>query len=392
MPEAFAQVLFGEKVNFYGIRGKKTLAEHCADMWGEVIPTRFAVVDMDADDVCEIVICARTAAGEDGGYLVLRQDGENICAYPFKPAELLDLKKDGSFFRRDREHRLVFPDKTSCLTAEVLGLEREMPPAQWHAWPCLRPDLLLQSYEYVTGTGWSSFPGHPYYLFEGLAMERAGNSLEVLEYWQSSGIWCREGDKVYIFDPDAPGTAFYGTVTEENGFARFSSVGYYISGEDREYQAEIRNMLSEEPEYWADVHLPFLGTKGRMVSTPEELAAYFGYTPMPDEETMQQTRELKTLVDNITEAYLAGGSEAMKPYLAQTYQNQEKNFFPKNAVIKLMTYSALPERVMEVGETLHVSAGIRLEGDDRDHSFNLELVKQKDGWKIQSYYLWIDGE
>lgn len=100
VPEAFAQVLFGEKVNFYGIRGKKTLAEHCADMWGEVIPTRFAVVDMDADDVCEIVICARTAAGEDGGYLVLRQDGEDICAYPFKPAELLDLKKDGSFLDR----------------------------------------------------------------------------------------------------------------------------------------------------------------------------------------------------------------------------------------------------------------------------------------------------
>lgn len=393
VPEAFAQVLFGEKVNFYGIRGKKTLAEHCADMWGEVIPTRFAVVDMDADDVCEIVICARTAAGEDGGYLVLRQDGENICAYPFKPAELLDLKKDGSFFRRDREHRLVFHDKTSCLTLEVLGLQQELPPAQWHAWPCLRPDLLLQSYEYVTGTGWSSFPGHPYYLFEGLAMERAGNAMDVLEYWMKSAVCVQEENSVYIFDPDAPGTAFYGTLTEEAGFAQFSQVGYYISTEEREYQAEIRNMLSEEPEYWADVHLPsFMGTFGRMVSTPEELAAYFGYTPMPDAETMKQTRELKALIRELTLAYMEGGSEAMEPYLAETYQNRQKKFFPEDAEIRLMTYGTMPDRVVEAGERIQTGAGVLLVGDDKDYSFNLELVKEASGWKVEVYYLYISEE
>ena len=113
---------------------------------------------------------------------------------------------------------------------------------------------------------------------------------------------------------------------------------------------------------------------------------------MPDEETMQQTRELKGLVEEITEAYLAGGSEAVKPYLAQSYENREKKFFPKDGVIRLMTFSALPDRVMEEGENLHVSTGVRLVGDDRDYSFNLELVKQKDGWKIQSYHLWRDGE
>ena len=392
VPEAFEAVLSGQAVDFYGNQGEVTLEEYCDAKWGSVIVDKFAVVDMDADGICEVVASVQTADMETRAHLVLRQDGDKICGYPFQPGEMLDLKKDGSFFRRDREYRLFFNDRSSWMTLEVLGLQQEIPLAQWHTYPCQRPELLLRSYENVTGIGWSIFPGHPYYLLEGLAMERAGNAIEILEYWKNSGIWCQEGNAVYIFDPDAPGTAFYGTLTEEQGFAQFSQVGYYISEEDREYQAEIRNMLSDEPEYWADVHLPFLGTKGRMVSTPEELAAYFGYTPMPDEETMQQTRELKALVDNITEAYLAGGSEAMKPYLAQTYQNQEKNFFPKNAVIKLMTYSALPERVMEVGETLHVSAGIRLEGDDRDYSFNLELVKQKDGWKIQSYYLWIDGE
>jgi len=391
IPEAFEEILSGDRIKLVGVLNKLTIDEYCTQMQGDVKLDAFAVVDMDGDNVCELVYSMTNEQGVQCGYMVLRQDGDEICGYSFSAGEILDLKKDGTFFRRDRDHRLVFNDKTSWHTEEVKD-QGEKPLAQWHAYPCQSSDLLLRSYEHVTGTGWSIFPGHPYYLFEGLAMERAGNAIDVLEYWMKSAVFVQEENSVYIFDPDAPGTAFYGTLTEEAGFAQFSQVGYYISTEEREYQAEIRNMLLEEPEYWADVHLPFLGTMGRMVSTPEELAAYFGYTPMPDKETMQQTRELKALIDEMTTAYLAGGSQAMEPYLAETYQNREKKLFPKDAVIKLMTYSALPEQVMEVGETLHVSAGIRLDGDDRDYSFNLDLVKQKDGWKVEVYYLYISED
>ena len=391
IPEVFAEVLSGERIKMAGVTNKLTIEEYCTQKQGDVKLDTFAVVDMDGDNVCELVCSITDEQGVQCGYMVLRQVGNEICCYPFRPGELLDLKKDGTFFRRDRDHLLVFDDKTSWHMEEVKE-QGEKPLAQWHCYPCQSPDLLLRSYEYVTGTGWSVFPGHPYYFFEGLAMERAGNAIEVLEYWMKNAACVQEENSVYILDPDAPGTAMYGTLTEEGGFVQFSEVGYYISTEEREYQAEIRNMLSEEPEYWVDVHLPFLGTMGRMVSTPEELAAYFGYTPMPDAETMQQTRELKALIDEMTAAYMAGGSEAMEPYLAETYQNREKKFFPKDAVIKLMTYSAMPEQVMEVGETLQAGAGIRLAGDDRDYSFNLELVKQKDGWKVEVYYLYISED
>lgn len=391
VPMKFTGILRGNAVKFIGNREEMRLEEYCASLWGEATVKHFAVVDMDADDICEIVVSVQMPEAKADAYLVLREEDGEICAYSFRPGDIYDLKKDGTFFRRDRDHRLVFKDKNSWYTEDVKD-QVEKPLAQWHSYPCQSPELLLRSYEYVTGTGWSVFPGHPYFFFEGLAMERAGNAMEVMEYWMKSAAWVQEDNSVYIFDPDAPGAAMYGTLTEEGGFVQFSQVGYYISTEEREYQAEIRNMLSEEPEYWADVHLPFLGTMGRMVSTPEELAAYFGYTPMPDEETMKQTRELKTLIYEMTTAYLAGGSEAMKPYLAETYQNREKKFFPKDAEIKLMTYSAMPERVMEVGETFHVSAGIRLAEDDRDYSFNLELVKQKDGWKVEGYYLHISED
>ena len=152
-------------------------------------------------------------------------------------------------------------------------------------------------------------------------------------------------------------------------------------------------MLSEEPEYWADVHLPsFMGTFGRMVSTPEELAAYFGYTPMPDAETMKQTRELKALIRELTLAYMESGSEAMEPYLAETYQNRQKKFFPEDAEIRLMTYGTMPDRVVEAGERIQTGAGVLLVGDDKDYSFNLELVKEASGWKVEVYYLYISEE
>ena len=385
VPGAFAQVLFGEKVNFYGIRGKKTLAEHCADMWGEVIPTRFAVVDMDADDVCEIVICARTAAGEDGGYLVLRQDGEDICAYPFKPAELLDLKKDGSFFRRDREHRLVFHDKTSCLTLEVLGLQQELPPAQWHAWPCLRPDLLLQSYEYVTGTGWSNYPGVPYSYFESLVMERAVNSTEYFQSWVFQNIKI-DGDMLYAFDADAPGTVVFGTLTEENGYKQFSDIGFYLSNEYGELQGEVRNIHTENPEYLVATHLELLSSHGRPVQTPEEFLSYFGYTIMPDGKTMQDRKAIKVLLEGFAEVCLSEDPKAMKPYLTEDAKGRIEGF-SKGEKLAVATYGYLPEQPVEEGQIYGINPEFRVNDSGEICWATLVLVKQKTGWKIQSYQM-----
>ena len=181
-------------------------------------------------------------------------------------------------------------------------------------------------------------------------------------------------------------------MTEETGFARFSSVGYYISGEDREYQGEIRNMLSETPEYWIMEPAGVENGGAHPVSTPEELVACFGYTPMPDAETMKQTRELKALIRELTLAYMEGGSEAMEPYLAETYQNRQKKFFPEDAEIRLMTYGTMPDRVVEAGERIQTGAGVLLVGDDEDYSFNLELVKEASGWKVEVYYLYISEE
>ena len=384
VPEVFAEVLAGKAVYFYGGNyGPRTLEEYCTGLWGEVTVDHFAVVDMDADGTCEVVASVQTAEMESRAHLVLRQDGKYICGYSFRPGEMIDLKKDGTFFRRDRDHRLYFNDKESCVTIEIQE-QIESPQAQWHAYPCIRPELVLESYEYVTGTGQSLFPGIPYSYFELLVHGRTANDWEMLK-----PILFRTGreesEEVYIYDADAPGTCVYGTLTEENGFQQFDTLGFYISNEFGERQAEVRKLHTENPEYLVGTHLEKLDSHGWQVQTPEELIADFGFTPMPDGRLRKDIKDIKTLIDGFAKAYLFGDTKAMEKWLVSDYQRDVAGF-SQEWEVELMNYGVLPEQAMKEGETFQANAGLRDTGGIY-HGLEMELVKQKNGWKVRSYQL-----
>lgn len=381
VPEAFAEVLAGKAVFFYGGNyGPRTLEEYCAGIWGEVTVDRFAVVDMDGDGVCEVVVSMQTAEEKSRAHLVLRQDGKYICGYRFQPGEMIDLKKDGTFFRRDRDHRVYFNDEESYLIAEAQE-QIEKPLVQWHAYPCLRPELVLRSYEYVTGTGWPSLPAMSYYSFDALIQKRAANDWEVQKpIIFKTGI--TEGNQVFIFDPDAPGHVMYGTLTEENGFAQFDTLGFYVSDEYGERQAEARKLHTDSPEYWVGTHLELLDSHGWQVQSPEELTVDFGFTPKPDGRTQQDTKAIKAVIDGFAEAYLAGDIKSMKSWMADDYQGSVEGF-AQDWEMDLMNYGVLPEHAMEVGETFAVQAGLRQSGIY--HGLQLNLVKQENAWKVTSY-------
>ena len=276
VPDVFADVLAGNAVYFYGGNyGPRTLEEYCTGLWGSVMVDCFAVVDMDQDGICEVIVSVQTAEAETRVHLVLRQDGKYVCGYPFRAGEMTELKKDGSFFSGDREHRLVFNDQSSWITLEVLGIQQDQPMAQWHSLPCVRPEVILEYYKYA-GTGQSRMPSTTYYTFESLAKGTADNDWTRLkEDLTRMGMVCLEDEgTISVFDPDAPGTCLYGTLTNENGLVQLADVGYYICTEEKEYAAEVRQLLSGAPEYWEDAHLPALGSMGRRVFTPEELLAY----------------------------------------------------------------------------------------------------------------------
>lgn len=57
----------------------------------------FAVVDLDRDGAREVVLSVTDVAGDSGGYLILRQEGDTIYGFPSDPRTFWALKTDGSF-------------------------------------------------------------------------------------------------------------------------------------------------------------------------------------------------------------------------------------------------------------------------------------------------------
>lgn len=390
VPMEFAEVLSGNAMKFAGYREMMLLEEYCAALWGEATATSFSVVDMDDDTVCEVVVSAQTAEGMDQGHLVLRKEGTEICAYPFWRGDLYDLKKDGSFSRSSNgpshgSFRLTFGGEGSCSVAQN-PVESDSPLADWYAYPCERADLVLQSCEYVSGTGWSLLPGNAYYHFEGLVLGSMGNDWNLQkEQLLRYGMICVEDEgTVCVFDPDAPGTALYGVLTNENGVVQFSELGYYICTADQEYMAEVRNMLSEEPEYWVEAHLPALGSMGRRVYSPEELVSYFGFTQY-SQEVIAERQAAKAVVEKFTAAWLARDEKAMKRYLTDDFREDTRRNgaeYSPTGTPELMTIRDLPHRA----EECYVTAEFRDAEQDSWFSVCLDMVKQKDGWKVKSCY------
>ena len=82
VPDVFEPLLAGETVKFEGNDQEMCLVDYCDLLWEDAQIGHFAVVDMDGDDVCEIVVSVQTGQTSDS-HLVLRQVGEEIRGYPF---------------------------------------------------------------------------------------------------------------------------------------------------------------------------------------------------------------------------------------------------------------------------------------------------------------------
>ncbi len=395
--QAFGEIL-KETDGFYchEFEADLTISRYCEKRGKETgttvtIPS-FTLVDMDRDGVKELIlrVCIDGDPRED--YLILRyQDNNPGIVYCFMEPDqrITDLRKDGSFYWRGegpeyRESRLILDGNG----AKVLSSLNQTDAAKvlWHTLPCQQPETVVQSYEYVTGTGQSLLPGSHYYYFEGLVLGSMGNDWDLqkdqlLRY----GLICMEDEgTVEVFDPDAPGTALYGTLSNENGRVQLAELGYYISTEEKEFVAEVRGLLNEEPEYVVDAHLPALGSMGRRVYSPEELVSYFGFTQY-SQEAISERHAAKAVVEKFAMAWLAGEEKAMKPYLADDFREDTRKNGTKYSPVgtpELMTIRDLPNR----GEECYVTAEFWETEQDSYFRVCLDMVKQKDGWKVKSCY------
>lgn len=393
VPEAFIDVLKDYPVKFTGQTSEITADEYCAAQWADVHVHAFTVVDMDGDSVCEVVLSVQSVEGDDYGFVVLHLEDSEICAYPFRYGKMYDLKKDGTFSRSSNgpslgTFRLIFEGKGSCqLTEET---DREIIPlADWHVYPCQRADLVLQSYEHVTGTGWTFLPEDHYAYFQSLLQGSMVN--DWAPFWEQlsrEGKVCLEEDgSIYVFDPDVPGWAMYGVLTDVNGYSQLEEVGYYICTEDKEYAAEARKLLSGAPSYWIDAHLPFLGSMGRQVYTTAKVWDYLKGEEMNDpsaSDLSMEHEQIRALVNDFVKSCAAGDAQGMKDCLAEDHSGSLPEW-PFEMNVTIISYDNVPSEVLSVGDSCTVDLSLaEVEDPATIHRLSMNLIKQSDGWKVQS--------
>ena len=283
----FADVLKEKKAFFCELTTNSiTIAEYCElrskETGKAVTVPSFTMVDMDRDGVKELILQVSIEGDIREDYLILRYDpyddkeGGMVYAFMEPQQKMMDLKKDGSFYWREggpgQESRVVLdPDRGGGLVVSSLGEGNNVDPL-WHAWPCVRPEVILKSYEYA-GTGETVFPGIAWYVFEGIANGTRDNSWKL--WWEQLSRWgaicLEENGEVSVYDPDAPGCRMFGTLDEKG---QFTSIGYYISNEFGEREAEIRDLLSENPQYIVGSYLEDLDAHGIEVARLKELLDY----------------------------------------------------------------------------------------------------------------------
>lgn len=369
--------------SFYGDEGKQAIQEHSTALWGENVQIEaFAVVDVDADGICELILAPKEEYASSRSYLVLRDDEMEIRGYTLLGR---DLRKDGTFYSLTaRENaRMQFQDSFAAIVEFTGFSQQDKPLAQWHTYPCDGFELVLESYRYASETGASTSPGYGYYYFESLAYGEMVNDWNQLQPWMSrEGICIEDGNMVYAYDPDAPGCVFYGTLTGEGQQRKFTAIGYYICDAAEEYRAEVFDLDGAEPVFTVD---PPPDDRGREVETPAEMMTYLGHEPYYD-TVNRDVQQIAELLDRFVSRYSEHDTKGMREYMAE--DGWELSSYPFTGAVSIVSYGILPETAVAVGESWHTSVELLETGGSHSvYHMAVVLAKQADGWKIHSYSL-----
>ena len=351
-------------------------------IWADATANAYTLADVDRDGVCELIFSVQNSDGVLLGYLLVRQDGEAICGYTIRGR---DLRKDGTFYSNTAEgdSRLRFQDELSFFVESTDFSQQNKPLAQWHVYPCQGFDLVLESYRYGTETGTGTSPGYGYNYFKSLAYGDMENDWNSIQYWLSrEGVCLEEKNMVYAYDPDAPGCVFYGMLTGEEEQRKFTTIGYYICDETGEYRAEVFDLDRETPVFTVD---PLPDDRGREVETPDEMIDYLGHKPYYD-EVSRDVQQIAELLDGFVACYSVHDTKGMEAYMASGAAPMSS--YPFTGKVSILSYGILPDAAMQTGESWHTSVEL-LEAGEPGAFYHLAvaLVKQTEGWKIQSYGL-----
>lgn len=146
--ENLISVLSGEETFFsHSYERNLTIAEYCtafAEESGVTVEiTKYAVADLDQDEVPEIILWITVNEYSDYGTVVLRYQNENVEEYTFSYRQLFELKQDGTFSASGGEY-----GGPCSLTFDEDG---------WHY-----VEIVDQQQDAKEGVVWFDYPGEDY--------------------------------------------------------------------------------------------------------------------------------------------------------------------------------------------------------------------------------------
>ena len=197
--------------------------------------------------------------------------------------------------------------------------------------------------------------------------------------------WCGRKTAVYthlslgtIFDPATPGTLMYGSVEND----QLASIGYYISCEYGELQAEIRRLNTDAPVYKVGSHLELLDSHGTTVSSVGELLDYLRAERLQKDRSRDVPR-IMALSEEYARCYLAGDTDGMAALTSLTSSQKPAGYPGDGKNGKILNISLTGTMVLE--DTASVSICIQEPDQTDSWSFlMLILVREGEDWKVQS--------
>lgn len=374
IPEQFEPILSGESQKL----GDMSVEEYCAAIWGEDATVKaFTLADLDDDGVNELVFSTMDADGGTGGYMVLRQEEESICAYTLWGR---DLRKDGTLYSytAKSDARLRYENMRVRYNVSTELGQQDKPLAQWHVYPCQAPSLVLESYRYASETGFSTHPGSPYY-YLGTLLSGEAEWSAVQPWLAQQSVYVEEKGTFFAFDPDAPGCLMYGTLIGTGEQKKLTALGYYICDETGEYRAEAFDLDTSQPVYTVD---PPPDDRGRVVDSVEAMQDYLG-VDFYGSEISRDVQQIVELLDYFVHRYTDRDTEGMQEYMADPAE--DLSVYPFTGEVSILSYGVLPDAAVNIGESWHTSVELLESGDPGSrYCLTAVLVKQTDGWKIHS--------
>lgn len=383
---------------------------------------KFTVVDMDGDGMNEVVLWLRVNGTSDYGTMVLRYQEGTVQGYTFASRQLSELKVDGTFqwsgsasyngtgaltftgteytinqplYRESDKDNVThyYQDGTEIPLEEYYLLDIQQMTKKdvlWHVYPMEQVHGLLESYECADRETESAAVSAYYYydLFQSLAGGHIGR--RDISSWDALCKYLTEEEYVWsigeegclnVYFPDIPGSWFYAW---QAGLNEIGEMGYYICTEDGEYEVMATGLNTECPQYFVDVD--WMG-EGTQVASLAEVSDYIAAATGISRELEQEQLAVTTCMEQFSSAYFTGDTRRMRELLADSFSGTVEAYGGSQDYVVNREIGS-PEAVMQVGDTLTAVVEFKESAESDSYTYlTMELVKQEDDWKVQSYGL-----